>query len=292
MGLVLSILVALLWSLFDVIRKKSVKLISEIKVLLIIVISQSIFFLIFLLFSDFFLVLSSYFFLAILLIFLNFISMYLFLKVLKSGAISTFIPMLSFTPLFSALYSNLILNETLLYIQYLGMVFILIGTFLLHANNKKISNVIKSPWIILEYRNFFLIILVALIWSLTPVLDKKSLQYCDLYLHGFIQSIGMLLILPFFFKENLFKEIKFLSNKVIKNYLLYFLIIISFICSFLQLITLKFIFVAELEALKRSIGIIMSLFFGYYYFHEKINYMKIFSVFLILIGVINIAIFT
>ena len=37
----------------------------------------------------------------------------MFLVVLKSGNISVYIPMLSFTPLFSSLYSNLILKEKL-----------------------------------------------------------------------------------------------------------------------------------------------------------------------------------
>ena len=292
MGLVLSIFTAILWSLFDVIRKKSVKLISELKVLFIVVISQSIFFSLFLVFSDFSLILKDYFLLAILLILLNFTSMYLFLKVIKSGELSTYIPMLSFTPLFSSLYSNLILNETLLNIQYIGMFFIIVGALLLHTNNHKIINIRKFSSILLNSRNSFFIILVALIWSLTPVLDKKSLQYCDLYLHGFVQSIGMLILFPFFFKIDFFKDFKLFRNKIKKKYLFYLLMIISFLCSFTQLITLKLVFVAELESLKRSIGVILSLIFGFYFFREEINYLKIFSVFLILVGIINITMFT
>ena len=56
--------------------------------------------------------------------------------------------------------------------------------------------------------------------------------------------------------------------------------------------TLNHIFVAELEALKRSIGIILSLIFGHYIFKEKINLIKILAVFIIVLGVVNIIVFT
>ena len=49
------------------------------------------------------------------------------------------------------------------------------------------------------------------------------------------------------------------------------LVVIGFLSTFFQLFTLNYIFVAELEALKRSIGIILSIIFGHYIFKEKIN---------------------
>ena len=55
--------------------------------------------------------LRAYFFIGACLVILNVLSLYLFLLVLKSGKISIYIPMLSFTPFFSAGYSKLILNE-------------------------------------------------------------------------------------------------------------------------------------------------------------------------------------
>ena len=76
MGTLLAILTAVLWALFDVIRKKSLLFISEIKVLLWIIISQFIFFLLFLYFSNFNLDLKEYFLYAFLLILLNLIKSY------------------------------------------------------------------------------------------------------------------------------------------------------------------------------------------------------------------------
>ena len=91
-------------------------------------------------------------------------------------------------------------------------------------------------------------------WSLTPVLDKECLKYTDIYLHGLLQSIGMLIIIPFLFskksRNNIFNVIKF---KI--DFLICLLIILSFLTSFIQLLALQYIYVAELESLKRSIGI-------------------------------------
>jgi transporter family protein len=290
MGILLAILTAILWALFDVIRKKSLLYLTEVKVLLWIVLSQFIFFLIFLYFSEFNLVLKNYFLYALLLILLNLVSLYLFLNVLKTGELSTYIPLLSFTPLFSAVYANLILKESLNYLQYAGIFFIIMGAYLLYLD--KISSSIKKKFSLFKNKNFFMVIIVALIWSLTPVLDKECMRYSDIYLHGFIQSLGMVLFFPIIFIKQINLKTLSLHKKIKVNFIILALVVLGFLSTFFQLFTLNHIFVAELEALKRSIGIILSLIFGHYIFKEKINLIKILAVFIIILGVVNIIVFT
>ena len=290
MGTLLAILTAFLWALFDVIRKKSLVFFNEIKVLLWIVVSQFIFFLVFLFFSDFNLDIKNYFLYALLLILLNLLSLYFFLSVLKTGELSTYIPLLSFTPLFSTIYANIILGESLNYLQYAGIFFIILGAYLLYSD--KFSSITKKQFSLLKNKNFFMIIIVALIWSLTPVLDKECMKYSDIYLHGFIQSFGMILFFPLIFRKQLRLKNLSLPKKIKVNYLILALIFLGFLSTFFQLYTLNYILVAELEALKRAIGIILSLFFGYYIFKEKITSSKILAVCIIVIGVINIIMFT
>ena len=134
MGIILSIFSAILWSLFDVVRKKAVQNNPALGVIFVIILSQFIFFFCSLLISDLQINLRAYFFFGLILIFLNILSIYLFLLVLKSGKISIYIPMLSFTPFFSAVYSRIILNEQLEFIQYLGMFFIIVGSLALHGS--------------------------------------------------------------------------------------------------------------------------------------------------------------
>ena len=74
--------------------------------------------------------------------------------------------------------------------------------------------------------------------------------------------------------------------------ILLFVIILGFLTTFIQLTALQFVFVAELESLKRGVGIILSLFFGYFVFKEEINLKKILSVFIIVCGVIFVINFT
>jgi len=290
MGILLAILTAILWALFDVIRKKSLLYLTEVKVLLWIVLSQFIFFLIFLYFSEFNLVLKNYFLYALLLILLNLVSLYLFLNVLKTGELSTYIPLLSFTPLFSAVYANLILKESLNYLQYAGIFFIIMGAYLLYLD--KISSSIKKKFSLFKNKNFFMVIIVALIWSLTPVLDKECMRYSDIYLHGFIQSLGMVLFFPIIFIKQINLKTLSLHKKIKVNFIILALVVLGFLSTFFQLFTLNHIFVAELEALKRSIGIILSLIFGHYIFKEKINLIKILAAFIIILGVVNIIVFT
>jgi len=290
MGILLAILTAILWALFDVIRKKSLLYLTEVKVLLWIVLSQFIFFLIFLYFSEFNLVLKNYFLYALLLILLNLVSLYLFLNVLKTGELSTYIPLLSFTPLFSAVYANLILKESLNYLQYAGIFFIIMGAYLVYLD--KISSSIKKKFSLFKNKNFFMVIIVALIWSLTPVLDKECMRYSDIYLHGFIQSLGMVLFFPIIFIKQINLKTLSLHKKIKVNFIILALVVLGFLSTFFQLFTLNHIFVAELEALKRSIGIILSLIFGHYIFKEKINLIKILAAFIIILGVVNIIVFT
>ena len=45
-------------------------------------------------------------------------------------------------------------------------------------------------------------ILVSIIWSLTPVLDKICLEHSSINIHGLIQSLGMIILLIFLFRKN------------------------------------------------------------------------------------------
>ena len=290
-GIAFSILSAILWAIFDIVRKKAVQNNSPLKIIFIVIMSQLVFFSLFLVFSDFTLILNKYIRFAIVLIFLNILALFLFLLVLKSGEVSIYIPMLSFTPFFSALYSKLILNEELVFIQYLGLALIILGSLFLHSTQFKSNNLITISIFFLKNKKSLMILIVSLIWSLTPVLDKECLKYTDLYLHGFIQALGMMVVLPLLlFNKSISMGI--FKQKINHNYLLYLVILLGFLTTYIQLIALQVVYVAELESLKRGIGIVLSLVFGYFFFHEKINLKKLLSVLAIILGVINIINFT
>ena len=282
MAIFLALVIGILWSLFDFIRKQSLKYFNENEVLTVVILSQTILFSVLLLFSDFTIDSNYYYIYYIPLITLGLLAFYLFLKVLKNSEISLTIPLLSFTPLFSSLYAFFILNETLSHMNYIGILIIVLGSLLLYSKTFSLKDIFASPIALYKNHNAKLMLLVALIWSLTPVLDKKCLQYTDVYLHGYFQSIGWIIIIPYFFLN---KKIS-LSNLTNRNtkHLIAGIAIIGSVVSLTQLIALTYNMVPILESFKRSIGIILSLVFGYYFFKEKVNFKKTISVIIMVSG--------
>ena len=140
-----------------------------------------------------------------------------------------------------------------------------------------------SPFNLIKNKGAQKIILVTLIWSLIPVLDKKSLLYTDIFFHGFLQSLIGILFLYLFIRVPKYQN--FITSKNSRQiYLVIFLIIISFSATFLQLVALKDNLVPILEVFKRAIGILMALFFGYLFFKEHIGIKKILSIIIIFLG--------
>ena len=138
MTIYLLFLSAITWSIFDLIRKKTLKYLNIYELTFVIIVSQLLFFIISLSISEMNISGSLYFLYSLPLILLNIFSMILFLKLLKQADISLVIPMLSFTPLFSSIYSNLVLGEVLNTVNYIGIVSITFGALILFSKSLKL----------------------------------------------------------------------------------------------------------------------------------------------------------
>ena len=78
---------------------------------------------------------NDYYPLLIIISILNLISLYCFLKALKIEEISICIPMLSYSPLFSLIFSKILLDESLSISQHIGIIIIFIGSFILYSKS-------------------------------------------------------------------------------------------------------------------------------------------------------------
>ena len=85
------------------------------------------------------------------------------------------------------------MNEKLLNIQYLGIFLIILGTLILYSKKLTLNEILQSFKIILTNNSAKLMVLVSIIWSLTPVLDKLCLKNSSINIHGVIQSSGMII---------------------------------------------------------------------------------------------------
>ena len=281
MPVLICIVSAFFWAAFDLTRKLTLEKISSINLLLIFTVTQLIIFFIWLFLEDFSINLTPYLLPGITLIIIGLFSALLFLKAIKQSDLSLTIPLLSLSPMFSSLFSFFFLNEQLSNIQYLGIFLIILGTLILYSKKLTIYEIIKSFKIILKNSSAKLMVLVSIIWSLTPVLDKICLKNSSINIHGFVQSLGMITLLIFLFKKD-----KVQTENTKKNWRIILLtVFIGSTATILQFYAILTNYVPIMESIKRSVGQLSSVFFGKLFFNEEINKPKVVGVIVLSIGV-------
>ncbi len=282
MPILICIISAFCWATFDLTRKLSLKKITSTSLLLIFTLTQLLVFLVWVFYSDFSINLIPYIFPALILILIGLLSALLFLKAIKQSDLSLTIPLLSLSPMFSSLFSFFFLHEKLSNFQYLGIFSIIFGTLTLYSKKLTITEILKSFKIISTNDSARLMILVSIIWSLTPVLDKLCLANSSINIHGFIQSLGMIILLIFLLKKNSNKEI----GKIKRYWKLIFLtVLIGTLATILQFYAILSNYVAIMESIKRSVGQISSVFLGRFFFNEEITKSKLSGVIILSMGV-------
>jgi len=283
MSLVICVVSGFFWSCFDLTRKLCLKNKINPKIILILFsLFQILIFAIWLIFDNFFFYIKSYYFIGILLVLINVSSALLFLNSLRLSELSMTIPLLSFTPLFSAVFSLFLIDETLVMIQYIGIFFIIFGTMILYSRSLQISEIFFSITILRNNIAANYMLLVSLMWSLTPILDKICLQSASINIHGFIQSLGMLIFLLLIYKRRLKKELNILIKE---KKLIILTMLIGISATILQFFAVILSYVSIMESIKRSMGQFGSLFFGKVFFNEKISYQKILGLTIISFGI-------
>ena len=183
--------------------------------------------------------------------------------------------------MFSSIFSFFFLNEQLSKIQYLGVFLIIFGTLILYSKKLTFDDILKSFKIILKNSSAKLMITVSIIWSLTPVLDKLCLEHSSINLHGFIQSLGMIILLVFLFKKN---KVQTINAK--KNWgLILLTVFIGSTATIFQFYAILTNYVPIMESIKRSVGQFSSVFLGKIFFNEEINKPKVMGVIVLSVGV-------
>ena len=281
MSIFICIISAFFWAAFDLTRKLSLQKINSVNLLLIFTLAQTLIFGSWVFYEVPFLNLKSYIFPGLILILISLFSALLFLKAIKQSDLSLTIPLLSLSPLFSSFFSFFFLNEKLSYFQYIGVFLIIFGTLVLYSKKITLGEILKSFKVLAINNSAKLMIVVSLIWSLTPVLDKLCLEHSSINIHGLIQSFGLMILLIFLLKK---EKYEFLSLK--RNWRLILITILTgIIATVLQFYAILFNYVPIMETIKRSIGQLSSVLFGKLFFEEKITKPKILGVFILSVGV-------
>ena len=289
MAIFICIISGIFWSLFDVSRKLTLEKISSISLLIIFSITQILIFFIWVILDGFRINIISYLIPGVCLIIISIISALLFLESIKKSELSLTIPLLSFTPLFSALLSSLMLKENLVITQYFGIVFIVFGATILYSKKISLTGVFDSIFSILNNKSAKYMLCVSFLWSLTPIIDKICFKFSSMNFHGLIQAIGIFLVLFCFYKNSIQNDFQVIK----KNKLLILItVVIGTTATILQFLAIKLTYVSIMESIKRSFGQILSVVFGSIFFRESISTQKILGIFIIITGVLSLLIYS
>ena len=289
MAIFICIISGIFWSLFDVSRKLTLQKISSISLLIIFSITQILVFFIWVILDGFRINIIPYLIPGVCLIIISIISAILFLESIKKSELSLTIPLLSFTPLFSALLSSLMLKENLVITQYFGIVFIVFGATILYSKKISLTGIYDSIFSIFKNKSAKYMLCVSFLWSLTPIIDKICFKFSSMNFHGLVQAIGIFLVLFCFYKNSIQKDFQIIK----KNKLLILItVVIGTTATILQFLAIKLTYVSIMESIKRSFGQILSVVFGSIFFRESISTQKILGIFIIITGVLSLLIYS
>lgn len=131
---------------------------------------------------------------------LNAIAYFLYVYALTVSPVSLTVPFLAFTPVFMIVTGNVILDESVSVVGCFGILFIVIGSYVLNID--RIKDGIFHPFLgLLHEKGSRIMLLVAFIFSLAAVIGKKGMQHSSPLFFSFffftIFSLCMLILLFF-----------------------------------------------------------------------------------------------
>lgn len=189
---------------------------------------------------------------------LNVAANLLFLRSVQIGGLAATIPMLSLTPVFTAVFGALLLRELPVGLQWLGIVLVVLGAFLLNLPGAEEEDRDRT-------RGALMMTGVALCWSLAPALDKMSIEASSPMFHGIVLQAGVaLLILPVLLRSGGWPRA--LGQH---RWLLLAAIVLSAVAVALQLMAMERVFIGLLETTKRAIGSTAALVLGSLVFSDR-----------------------
>lgn len=198
----------------------------------------------------------------------------LLLGALRVAPISVVIPLLSLSPVFSALLGLLLLSEVPTPRQWGGMGLIVGGAGVLAVTGEGRANV---PGVLMGTG-------VALSFAATVVLDKGALQYVPTSQHGFMTGLllsgGLLLWLTLRGRLHTFREVRRHAPWVAAASLTLAAALA------LQLLAVQLWLVSVVEGTKRALGISAAALVGRLFFDEPLTVTKLVAIGVLVAGVV------
>lgn len=210
------------------------------------------------------------------------------MKGIKNLEISGALPLLVLTPGIVAFFDFTLLNTTLKKYEIIGMILLLIGTYILHLKQKqKISDPFK---IFIKSKGHIYIVYALAIFTITSLLDKILLKKYDMAPESFMAFQHIFLAIIFLIIAN--KRIKNLKNTFENSgSLLLILSIFTIIYRYTQILAVKSADSVALVLSIKRISVFFATVIGGRIFKEHDLLRKSIATFIMITGTVLVIVF-
>jgi len=216
---------------------------------------------------------------------LNTVANLTFLQAVKISPLSVTVPLLSLTPVFTALLGTALLGEHPSAVAWAGIALVVAGAFWLNLGaGERADEGEPSAWrTALAQPGFWLMAGTALLLSLTIPLDKLAVGHANPPFHGLFLTSGIALgSLSVLLIQGRLRELAGIRRGW-RPFLL--ALVASTAALGLQLVALQYLMVGVVETVKRGIGNLMAVILGRVAFSEAFTLPKLAAAVLMAAGV-------
>jgi drug/metabolite transporter (DMT)-like permease len=209
-----------------------------------------------------------------------------FFSALRNSQLSVTIPLLSLTPVFTALLGIPMLGEIPSPRQWLGILFVVAGAFVLSLPADGLLSPMSPAALARSWRGdrgAGLMVLVALFWSLTGPFDKMAMAKASGPFHAVVLCAGVAAgIVVVLAGQRRLGEI---ADVRAAGWVGALAVLVSIAALGLQLLAMQKVWVGLVETLKRGIGNVSALVLGRALFGEAVTPRKLLAIGLMAVGV-------
>lgn len=283
LAFVVVLVCALAWSGFDLTRKALVAKIDPVPLLVVLTLGQAPLFLGWVLVEGWPEVLPGYWLPAVGSLLLNVVANLAFIHAFRIAPISLTLPLLSLTPVFTSLLGVPMLGEVPAPRQWLGIVLVVAGAFLLNLEQGESVTLGAMLRAFVRGKGALLMVVTALCWSIAPPLDKIALSRASKPFHAFVLCGGVaLVLLAVLVVQGRAREVRQVRRA---PWTYAAALAVSTLALGLQFVAYELTWVAFVETLKRGLGNGMALVYGHALFAETVARAQVAAVLLMGLGV-------
>lgn len=283
-ALLITVVCAMLWAVFDAQRKGLVQHINPIAVTAALAIGQMPLFAAWVAWDGQTAIEPGYWLPAGGVLVANIGASVLFFEAVRRSPLSATVPLLSFTPVFSALFAAVALNELLSSRQWWGIALVVVGAFALNARGADLRHPAALFRAMGRERGSPLMVTVAALWSGTTVLDKISMRYTSVANHAALQVLILAAVLVLWLASRRRTDELFAVGQCKRLFAL--ALVVGALALALQLTAVQIAPVGLVEAVKRAFGVMAAVVVGRVVFGEQVTAIKAAGALAIAAGVV------